>query len=149
MAKILCAIRGGEASVQTQDAAIELAKKQESELLYLFVFDIDFMDKTERAFRRDVIAREMDHMAEFLLLMAVERAKEQGVKSTMLIRHGKLREELTDVANDPQISHLVLGRPADDESFFTLDELQELAKEIETKTQTTVIFAEYSIDENN
>ncbi len=147
MAKILCAIRGGEASYQTQDAAIELAKKQEAELLYLFVFDIDFMDKTERAFRRDVITREMEHMAEFLLLMAVERANNQGVKSTMLIRHGNFREELTDVAKDPQISHLVLGRPADEKSFFTLEGLQELAKEIETKTQTTVIFAEYSVDE--
>ena len=141
MAKILCATRGGEASYQAQDVAIDLAKDGGDDLIFLFVADTKFLNKTERAFRRETVAREMDNMGEFLLLMALERAKQQGVKASMLIRHGGFRAELLDVAMDPEIHCLVLGKPSGDESTFSLEELQKFATRVEMETNTKVIFA--------
>ncbi len=146
MPKILCAIRGGETSQKTQDRAIQLAKENDAELLYLFVADTAFMDKTARAFRRDTITREMDHMGEFLLLMALERARKQGVRASLLLRHGDFHTELIEAAREQDIMMLVLGKPAGEDSLFCLKELQALAQEIETETQVKVVFAD-TIDE--
>jgi nucleotide-binding universal stress UspA family protein len=139
MAKILCATRGGESSYQAQDAAIDLAKERGDELLFLFVVDVNFLNKTERPLRRDTVEREMDNMGEFLLLMALERAKTQGVKSSMLIRHGGFRTELLEVAMDSEIRFLVLGKPSGDESSFSLEELEKFASLVEVETNTKVI----------
>ena len=42
MSKILCAIRGGEASQRIQDIGIELAKKQGDEIVFLYVVNTEF-----------------------------------------------------------------------------------------------------------
>ena len=147
MEKILCATRGGEASYKTQDAAIALARERDAEIVFLFVVDAKFMNRTERPLRRETILREMDHMGEFLLLMAVERARKQGVKASMLIRNGGFRSELVDVASDPEINLLVLGKPVGQESFFSLVDLEAFAKEVEETTKTEVILVEISSSE--
>jgi hypothetical protein len=138
MAKILCATRGGEASYKTQDAAIALALEQEVELLFLFVVDIDFLSKTERAVRREIVTQEMDHMAEFILMMAIERARKKEVKSSLLIRHGQFREELIDTAKDPEVVGVVLGKPAGEDSLFSMEGLENIAKDIEQKSNAKV-----------
>lgn len=51
MKKILCATRGGEASIRAQDTAIALAKAQNAELWFIYVVDIGFMDKSLYAMR--------------------------------------------------------------------------------------------------
>ena len=58
MGKILCATRGGEASYRTQDAAVALAKEQGDELLFLFVVNLGFLDRTARAIRNLIAATE-------------------------------------------------------------------------------------------
>jgi hypothetical protein len=42
MGKILCTMRGGEASRRTQDAAIALAQERGDELAFLYVVDVAF-----------------------------------------------------------------------------------------------------------
>ena len=54
MGKILCATRGGEASYRAQDAAIALAKERGDTLLFLYVVDLHFLDKTSGAAVVDV-----------------------------------------------------------------------------------------------
>ena len=90
MGRILCATRGGEASFRAQDAAIALAQERGDELLFLYVVDIGFLQKTERAVRPDVVKAEMEKMGEFLLAMAQERAQKQGVKASYALCHGDL-----------------------------------------------------------
>jgi nucleotide-binding universal stress UspA family protein len=148
MAKILCATRGGEASYKAQDAAIALALESGADLLFIFVVDTEFLVMTERAIRVDTVEREMDHMGEFLLMMALERASKQGVKSSYLIRHGNFRTELIEVAKDPEITTVVLGEPAGEGSLFLKEEIKGFAKEIEEKTQTRVIFANVPDSDN-
>jgi nucleotide-binding universal stress UspA family protein len=138
MGKILCATRGGEASYRTQDAAIALAQERGDELLFLYVVDIDFLNKTERAVRPDVVSAEMEKMGEFLLAMAQERAQKQGVASSFVLRHGEVRDELKAAAREEGVDLVVLGKPAGAESTFALAGLEAFAAEIETETGTPV-----------
>lgn len=138
MGKILCATRGGEASYRTQEAAIALAQESGDELLFLYVVDIGFLDKTERAVRPDVVTTEMEKMGEFLLVMAQERALAKNVPASYVLRHGKLREELKARARQPDVTLVVLGKPVGDESTFALEGLTAFAEEIETETGTPV-----------
>ncbi len=128
MGKILCATRGGEASYRTQDKAIALAKERGDELLFLYVANIRFLDKTHAPIVVDV-EQEMVKMGEFLLLMAQERAAEQGVTATTLCLKGKMREELKKVARHEGVSLVVLGRPVGEESVFQLASLQAFASQ--------------------
>jgi nucleotide-binding universal stress UspA family protein len=139
MGKILCATRGGEASYKAQDAAIDLAIETGDELLFIFVVDTHFLDKTERAVRRDTVEREMDHMGEFLLVMALERTKKKGIKASMLIEHGEFTEELIQIARNSEITTVVLGKPADDGSLFSQEDLEAYAQKIESETGTKVV----------
>lgn len=134
MGKILCATRGGEASYRTQDAVIALAKERGDELLFLFVVDIGFLDKTERAVRPDVAVEEMSRMGEFLLAMAQERARKEGVPANYLLRRGELQDELKVVAREEGVDLVVLGQPAGVGSAFVPADLEAFAAEIEAET---------------
>ncbi|MCP4540782.1 MAG: universal stress protein [Chloroflexi bacterium] len=133
MGKILCSTRGGEASYRAQDAAIALAKERGDTLLFLYVVDLHFLDKTSGAAVVDV-EKEMNKMGEFLLLMAKERAAEQNVVAETTCHTGEFREELENTAREQNTSLIVLGRPADTESVFQLTSLQTFAAEIESET---------------
>jgi nucleotide-binding universal stress UspA family protein len=133
MAKILCATRGGAASYRAQDAASRLAGERGDELLFLYVVNIEFLDKTARAVRPDVVEAEMEKLGEFLLEMARERAAEQGVSADVVLRHGVLPEELAAVASEHQVDNIVLGKPAEG-SVYSLEELESFAAELEAST---------------
>jgi len=133
MGKILCATRGGEASYRTPDAAIALAKERGDTLLFLYVVDLHFLDKTAGPIVVDV-GNEVTKMGEFLLLMAKERAAEQGVVADTISRRGEVREELKKAAREETASLVVLGRPAGAESVFKLADLKAFAAEIQAET---------------
>jgi len=135
MGKILCPTRGGEASYRTQDAAIAMAKERGDELLFLYVVDLDFLSKLDRAVRPDVVAQEMMHMGEFLLTMAQERAREQGVEAGYVLRQGKVRDEVKAAAVEEGATMVVLGRSTGDEpeSAFAPTGLLQLAEEIKAE----------------
>jgi nucleotide-binding universal stress UspA family protein len=139
--RILCATRGGEASYRTQDAAITLARQRGDELVFLYVVDISFLDTTARAVRPDTVSTELEKMGEFLLLMAQQRAKEQDVSASCVLRHGDLREELKAAAREEDIDLVVFGKPAGPSSSFTLTELKAIVTEIEAETgcQTEIL----------
>jgi nucleotide-binding universal stress UspA family protein len=134
MGKILCATRGGETAKRTQDAAIALAKERGDQLLFLYVVDIEFLQRPAMAVRPDVVTAEMDKMGEFLLAIAQERAAKQGVDAAFVLRHGQLRQELVAAARELDVALVVLGRPAGDESVFAEEGLREFAAQIEAQT---------------
>jgi len=141
MGKILCATRGGEASYRTQDAVIALAKEQGDTVVFLYVVDTEFISKTEYAVRPDVVATEMEHMGEFLLAMACERAANQNVEANSCVKHGKLAEALKEAAVEKDVSLVALGRPVGEESRFQMESLEKLAGEItdETGIETRIL----------
>ena len=134
MKKILCATRGGEASRRTQDAVIAMAKEEGASILFLFVVDVGFLKLTARGVRPDVVTAEMEHMGEFLLAIACERAQSQGVKAEICLRHGSLVEALQSAAREEGADAIAFGRPAGAESSFSLTDLQDLAARIEEET---------------
>ncbi|MEJ2210125.1 MAG: universal stress protein [Anaerolineae bacterium] len=133
MDKILCATRGGEASYRTQDAAIALAKEQGGVLVFLYVVDLHFLNRARAPLVVDVEG-EMAKMGEFLLLMARERAAEQGIAAETMWRKGQVREVLKHIAREEGVSLVVLGRPAGAESAFELAGLRAFCAEIEAET---------------
>ncbi len=134
MGKILCATRGGEASYRTQDTAIALAQERGDSLVFLYVVDTHFLDRTERAVRPDVVAEEMARMGQFLLTMAQERARAQGVEAEVRIRRGEVLEELKAAAREEGVDLVILGRPGEEESAFRQVDLEAVAREIEEET---------------
>lgn len=134
MKKILCATRGGEASRRTQDAVIAMAKETAATILFLYVVDIEFLRLTARPVRADVVTAELEHMGEFLLAMACERAAAQGVHAESCLRHGPLIEALQSAAREEGADAIAFGRPAGPESSFSLADLQNLAAKIEQDT---------------
>jgi hypothetical protein len=133
MGKILCATRGGEASYRTQDKVIALAKERDDDLLYLFVVDTHFLDKTAAPILVNV-ENDIAEMGEFLLLVAKERAAAQGVEAGTLIREGAVLEQLKQAALEQEVSLIVLGRPTGEESLFDMGELEKRAQSIEADT---------------
>ncbi len=134
MGKILCATRGGEASYRAQDAAITLARERGDSLIFLYVVDTHFLDRTERAVRPDVVAEEMARMGQFLLTMAQERAQAQGVEAETRIRRGEVLEELKAAAREEGVDLVILGRPGQEGSTFRQVDLEAVAREIEEET---------------
>jgi nucleotide-binding universal stress UspA family protein len=138
MGKILCPTRGGEGSYRTQDAAIAMAKERGDELVFVYVVDLDFLNKTERAVRPDVVAKEMTHLGEFLLSMAQERARSRGVEAGYIVRQGDVRTEIKAAAVEEGATMIVLGQATeqDAECAFAPESLLEFATEIEADTGT-------------
>ena len=134
MKKILCATRGGEASQRTQDKVIAMAKEEGATILFLYVVDVEFLKLTARGVRPDVVQAEMEHMGEFLLAMACERAAAQGVQAEMCLRHGPLLEALESAAREEGVDAVAFGRPAGPESSFSLTDLERLTARIEEDT---------------
>ena len=137
MGKILCATRGGEASYTTQDAVIALAKEQGDELVFLYVADISFLNNMSAPMVIDVESR-LEKLGRFQLVMAQERAAEQGVAASTICHKGKVQEELKNAARQEDVSLVVLGQPVGEESIFQSASLKAFAAEIEAETGTPV-----------
>lgn len=122
MQVILCATRGGEASARTQDRAIALAKERGARLVFVFALDTAFLDRFV-APHVHAVDDEIKHMAEFLLLLARDRAEKEGVAAEYVVREGALAEVLVAVAQEVKATLIILGRPREGH-VTTLDYLQ-------------------------
>jgi len=138
MGLILCATRGGEASYRTQQAAIALAKEQSDEIAFLYIIDLSFLNKTAAPIVVN-IENELDQMGRFFLLMAKERATEQGVEVRTITRKGIVQEEIINAVLDEGATQVVLGRPAGIQSAFQTSSLETFAAEIERETKAITI----------
>lgn len=105
-----------------------MAKKQGAKLVFVFAVDTDFLNKTAAPILVDVVP-EIENMAEFLLLMAQERAAKEGVEADTVAKVGKLRDVLLEAAAEREASLIVLGRPAE-ESHFPLEGLEAFADDL-------------------
>lgn len=141
MGKILCATRGGEASIHAQDAAIRLAKESGDELIFFFVADVEFLAQANYALRTDIVVQEINKMADFLLDMAIERAGQAGIEARCILRHGEFVEQLEAAIREEAITTVVLGHPADADSAFKIEALQKLAARIQADTGVEVWIA--------
>jgi nucleotide-binding universal stress UspA family protein len=108
MDTILCPTRGGEASIPNQQRAIAIAKERGSELIFLHISNVEFLDNFASPVLVDMEA-ELENMGEFLLAMAQERAEKAGVQADTVVCHGIFREALKKVIEERQVTTVVLG----------------------------------------
>jgi nucleotide-binding universal stress UspA family protein len=141
MSLVLCATRGGEASIPTQEKAIALAKEKGLELAFLYVADSSFLNKTAAAVVVDV-DEELMNMGEFLLTMAVERAVEKGVTAESVIRTGTIRDVLPEVSRELGATMIILGQPTGESSRFQESEFEKFSKWLQTETDATIVVHE-------
>ncbi len=130
MGKILCATRGGPDSRRTMQAAIALARERGDELIFLYIADASFLDTIAAPVVVDVDA-ELDRMGRFQLEIAREQAADQGVEARLVIRHGRVGEELVAAARELGATVVVLGRPRGEDAVFDEAALRTLARDLE------------------
>lgn len=136
MGTIVCATRGGEASYRTQDKVIQMAKDEKLALIFVFAVDTAFLDKTAAPVLVDV-EPEIENMAEFLLLMAQERAKKEDLKAEMVVKNGTLRDVLVETVTEHDATVIVLGSP-EEGGRFKMEGLQAFAADLEEATGAEV-----------
>ena len=133
MTTIVCATRGGEASIRTQMQAIKLAKAREFDILFLYVADVNFLGSVPGNIVVDV-ATELENMGEFLLLMAKERAEKEGVSASTVVKHGEFRSALLEAAREAKASVIVLGSPGENSSITQREYLESLAASLQEES---------------
>ena len=143
MSGIVCAIRGGPNSQPTINKAISLSQEKNQQIHFLYVVNLDFLVHTESG-RTQLFYEQLDHMGEFILLMAQEQARGKKVSAEGVIRHGQVREEIINLAKEVQANYVVLGIPqgAEEGNVFAEGMISEYGKRIEEDTGAQVIFAE-------
>jgi len=139
MGKILCATRGGEKSHRAQDEVIALAKERGDELVFLYVVDLSFLDKTAAPFVVGDVETNLRKMGEFLLAMAQERAREQGVEAKVTLREGSVREGIREAVAEEGATTVVMGRPTGNGCVFVSQALKDFAKELQEEFGVEVL----------
>ncbi len=134
---ILCAVRGSPQSRATVTRAIDLALEHGARLTFAYIVDAEFQAQTIIGRPLSVIYRELVQMAEFMMLILVDRAQRRGVREVdYIIREGNVRRQLLRLAAESGADMLVMGwplkgpgrptfRPQDFESFVA--ELKQVA----------------------
>jgi cation:H+ antiporter len=141
--RILCATRGGRSSQPTHEKAIKLAQEQDAQLLFLYVFDRQVLQRFATPIVINVEVQ-VERMLAFLQTTAQEQARQAGVRASVLVRTGNLREQINAVASEEQASLIILGSPAGDSSLFVREALQILAADIEEATDIPVLVLDNS-----
>ena len=136
MTTILCPTRGGEASYINQDRAIELAKEKNARLIFLHISNVQFLEGLASPVLIDV-ETEMEHLGEFILAMAQERAQAQGIHAEAIVESGLFLETLKAVIEKEAVDVLILGSPGEGTGVLTEEFLSQI---------TQVLAEEYGVE---
>ena len=135
---ILCPTRGGQESYPNQDRAITLAKERDANLIFMYVSDIQFLDHTAAPKVVD-IEKELDEMGDFLVAMAIERARKSDVEATSLVKRGAFGQALVETIEDLNINTVILGQSRVESSTLAPGYILQLAKQVSRETGVEII----------
>jgi cation:H+ antiporter len=136
--RILCATRGGSASQLTHERAIALAKERGAELIFLYVFDRDTLQRVATPIVINV-ETQIERMLAFLQATAQEQARLAGVPARVAVCTGNLIGRIEAVSKEEEVELIVMGSPAGAGGRFARKAIQELAADIEAATGITVL----------
>jgi nucleotide-binding universal stress UspA family protein len=119
MTTILYPTRGGQSSYSNQDRVIEIAKERGAKLVFLYVSNVRFLEHVTRPAPIEIVEEELDHMGDFLLAMAQERAEKAGWQADAIVRHGSFREAVWTSITELDVDVLVLGAPGNSHAVTT------------------------------
>lgn len=148
MSGIICAIRGGPSSQPTVHQAIETARQYNISIYFLYVVNLDFLEHSGQA-RLQVIKEEMQSMGETICMKAQIEAKRAGVESDIIVREGKVTEEIISASHEVDAQYVILGRPEgeDEKNVFSQERLSNFVELLEKETGAKVIFSKKANNE--
>jgi nucleotide-binding universal stress UspA family protein len=140
MGPIVCATRGGEAGRRTQERAIALAKEQGAGLVFLCVFDPNFVGQLNGALA-GAVEKEQQWLGRALLGTAQARAQREGVDAEAVVLSGPVLETIESYLGQIQASTLVIGEPKIDSALtaFRPGKVQHFAERVVQDTEVEVI----------
>ena len=149
MSGIICAIRGGPSSQPTIHQAIETARQHNISIYFLYVVNLDFIEHSGQA-RLQVIKEEMKSMGETICLKAQIEAKRAGVESEILVKEGKVTDEIISASHEVDAQFVILGQPEgeDETNVFDRARLNNFVELLEEQTGAKVIFSQRENDED-
>jgi nucleotide-binding universal stress UspA family protein len=139
MGTIVCATRIGESSRVIQTEAIELARSQGKDIVFLHVVNVSNLGDIDPSLV-DAANEEMTWLGEALLSVAKYRSRRMGVDADVEIRHGEVSEQIEAVLKERDADILFLGSPRQDsqQQTFTVQAIEEFAQKIQTSTGVEV-----------
>lgn len=148
MPGIVCAVRGGPASLNTIHKAVDFASETNLPLYFVYVINLDFLSHTASS-RTRTITQEMRQMGDFILLIAEEKALDLGLTAQGMVRQGSVGEEIIAVCKEVGADYLIMGKPKglEEEDVFTHERILQLSQRIETESGAKVIFVKGEEDE--
>lgn len=140
MGSIVCATRGGEACRRTQERAIELAKEQGAELVFLYVADPSVVGPVDESLV-EALKGEMARLGRALLRVAQGRAQKRGLKPRTVVLHGPVQQAIKDYLRQVEAAMLVIGAPrtAVAPGAFTPEEIQHFARAVRQDADVQVV----------
>ena len=141
-APIVCATRGGKSCQSTQGEAIFLAQERGAELYFLFVADPSFAGPIDEALR-NALVDELARLGGSILHLAQKRARDEGLETKAVVRHGTVRESIVECIQQVNAGTLVIGSPrlGSERQEFTTDDLNRFASDIQQVTGAEVVIA--------
>ncbi len=135
---IVCATRGGEGSRAVQLAAIERAKQLNKDLVFLFVADVAFQERVEETLQT-AVREELIWMGNVMLQIAKLRAGARNTDVRLVVKVGKVREEIERFLQDSHADLLLLGAPrGTTTTVFGDDAIEKFAHTIQEDTNIPV-----------
>jgi nucleotide-binding universal stress UspA family protein len=140
MQGVICAIRGGPASGSTIRHAIELAKRKQLPLTFLYVVNLDFLSRTMTS-RTASIEEDLHEMGEMVLLMALEIAAAQDVVAQQIVRQGDVVGQIMALCRELDANYVVVGEPlfARKTAIFNREKVASLGNTLKKYCQAELI----------
>lgn len=138
MGSIVCATRGGASSRAVQQAAISYAREKGSELVFLFVIDTGSVEKEEEQLVT-AVHDELYFLGQTLLRIAKKRAANFQVAAEIVVRDGRVKDQITKFLEDSSAELLLLGAPhGTTDTIFGDDVIERFAEAIHRDTGVPV-----------
>lgn len=138
MNNIICATRAGEGSRAVQLAAIEHAGTSGARLTFFYVVDPVSLGEVDEGLKAAVLA-ELVWLGKTLLQVADGRANAAGLNAELIIREGRVREEISRLLLERNPSLLLMGGPRGmTANVFGDDEIERFARSVEEGTGVPV-----------
>ena len=140
MQPIVCATQGGEVSRRTQERAIDLAREQGAELIFLYVVDPSFVGPVDESLV-EALNDEMARLGRALLRIAQGRAHKQGLTAQAVVTHGSVQQSIIDYLRQVEAGTLVIGTPRTGAAsqVFTREGIQQFAQAARDETDVEVV----------
>ena len=130
MSCLVCATRGGPGSRASQEKAIAYAAERKSELIFLYVVDINSIEEVDNSMKIALL-NELSWLGRVILRIAQKRADNAQIVSEIVIRKGTVKDEISQFLKERSADLLLLGAPrGTTTAIFGDDSIELFAQEI-------------------